>query len=140
MTAQMLLLLLCATFCHEVVSYRSFHAVGSWHNLKLCSEVDVRTAATIDGGPDKTNATWPGDRPPMTNLELLEQRMDATWGRGKYRMEVWDDDMNPVSDWRTAYAPSEEQIEAAAAGYDFKDSASWLKVAPSIVQTICFHV
>jgi len=138
----MLLLLLCATFCHEVVSYRSFRAVGSWHcNLKLSSEVDVRTAAaTIDGGPDKTNATWPGDRPPMTNLELLEQRMDATWGRGKYRTEVWDDDMNPVSDWWTAYAPSEEQIEAAAAGYDFKDSASWLKVSPSIVQTVCVYV
>lgn len=108
--------------------------------MKMCSEVDVRTAAIIDGGSDKANATWPGDRPPMTNLELLEQRMDATWGRGKYRTEVWDDDMNPVSDWWTAYAPSEEQIEAAAAGYDFKESASWLKVSPSIVQMTCFHV
>jgi len=135
MVTQMLLLLLCATFCHEVACYRSLYSASCWSNIKLRSEVEARTAAAgTDDGPDKETAIWPGDRPPMINLELLEQRMDATWGRGKYRTEVWVDDMNPVSDWWTSYAPSDEQIEAAAAGYDFKDSTSLLKVYPSIVQ------
>ena len=31
---------------------------------------------------------WKGDRPPLPNMEFLEQRMDATWGRGKFRDEV----------------------------------------------------
>eukprot|EP00600_Ochromonadales_sp_CCMP1393_P004728 CAMPEP_0174960084 /NCGR_PEP_ID=MMETSP0004_2-20121128/3520_1 /TAXON_ID=420556 /ORGANISM="Ochromonas sp., Strain CCMP1393" /LENGTH=149 /DNA_ID=CAMNT_0016208443 /DNA_START=204 /DNA_END=653 /DNA_ORIENTATION=- len=60
-------------------------------------------------------------------MEVLEQRMDATWGRAKFRTEVWEDDVNPLDEWWTAYAPSEEEIEAAAAGYDFKDPKGWFE-------------
>ena len=31
---------------------------------------------------------WKGDRPPLPNMEFLDQRMDAAWGRGKFRDEV----------------------------------------------------
>lgn len=71
---------------------------------------------------------WNGDRPPLPNMELLTQRMDASWGRGKYRTEVWNDNVNPMNDWWTAYAPSEEQIEACDQGYDFKNPQAWFEV------------
>jgi hypothetical protein len=58
----------------------------------------------------------------------MEQRMDATWGRGKYRTEVWEDDVNPVDFWWKAYEPSREEWEALAAGYDFNDGKKWLEV------------
>lgn len=54
--------------------------------------------------------------------------MDATWGRGKYRTEVWEDDVNPVDFWWEAYEPSVEEAQAAAAGYDFGDPKGWLEV------------
>jgi hypothetical protein len=71
---------------------------------------------------------WNGDRPPLPNMEILNQRMDASWGRGKFRTEVWDDNVNPMNDWWTAYAPSDEQIEACAQGYDFKNPQAWFEV------------
>ncbi len=51
--------------------------------------------------------------------------MDATWGRGKYRNEVWDGDVNPVNDWWEIYAPSDEEIEAADMGYNFADPKAY---------------
>jgi hypothetical protein len=54
--------------------------------------------------------------------------MDAAWGRGKYRTEVWEDDVNPVNDWWAVYAPSEEEIEAAEKGYDFSNPKDWFEV------------
>lgn len=72
---------------------------------------------------------WPGTRPPVPNVQFWDQRMDATWGRGKFRVEIWEDVVNPVNDWWSAYAPSEEEIEAASAGYDFKDPKGWLAVS-----------
>ena len=65
----------------------------------------------------------------MPNLLVGEQRMDATWGRGRFRREIWDDKLNPMNDWWAAYAPSEEEMEASAAGYDFKDPKAWLEVS-----------
>lgn len=70
---------------------------------------------------------WKGDRPPLPNMEFLDQRMDAAWGRGKFRDEVWNDNTNPLNNWWTAFAPSEEQIEAAAQGYDFKNPQSYFE-------------
>lgn len=54
--------------------------------------------------------------------------MDASWGRGKFREEVWNDKANPSNDWWEAYAPSEEEIEAAEAGYDFSNPKDWFEV------------
>lgn len=70
---------------------------------------------------------WKGDRPPLPNMEFLDQRMDAAWGRGKYRDEVWNDNVNPLNNWWTAYAPSEEQEEAAAQGYDFTNPQAYFE-------------
>lgn len=68
---------------------------------------------------------WDGKRPPVANMQWLDQRMDATWGRGKYRNEVWDGDVNPVNDWWEIYAPSDEEIEAADMGYNFADPKAY---------------
>jgi hypothetical protein len=59
--------------------------------------------------------------------------MDATWGRGKYRTEVWEDDVNPVDFWWKAYEPSQEELEAMDAGFDFNDGKKWLEVCSLFV-------
>eukprot|EP00607_Mallomonas_marina_P006503 CAMPEP_0182429178 /NCGR_PEP_ID=MMETSP1167-20130531/25573_1 /TAXON_ID=2988 /ORGANISM="Mallomonas Sp, Strain CCMP3275" /LENGTH=142 /DNA_ID=CAMNT_0024612547 /DNA_START=238 /DNA_END=666 /DNA_ORIENTATION=+ len=51
--------------------------------------------------------------------------MDAAWGRGKFRTEVWDDDANPSNFWWENFAPSKEEIEASQQGYDFADPKGW---------------
>jgi hypothetical protein len=71
---------------------------------------------------------WPGNRPPVPNLQLLEQRMDSTWGRGKYRAEIWDGNDNPLTNWWESYTPSEETMEAIALGFDFTNPKEWLEV------------
>lgn len=84
---------------------------------------------------------WPGNRPPIGNLLRVEQSMDATWGRGKYRAEVWEGEDNPVDDWWEAYTPSQEEQEAAAAGYDFRHPKDWFQVNVrfcSLLYPMCF--
>ena len=61
-------------------------------------------------------------------METIDQRMDATWGRAKFRTEVWEDDPNPKNYWWLAYTPSQEEIEAAGQGYDFKNPKEWFEV------------
>ena len=70
---------------------------------------------------------WDGSRPPCPRVPWLDQRMDATWGRGKFRTEVWEGDFNPVNNWWEMFHPSDEEIEAADAGYNFKDPAAYFK-------------
>jgi len=70
---------------------------------------------------------WPGDRPPMPTLARYTQRMDASWGRGKFRKEVWQGKDNPVNFWWLNYAPSKEEVEALAQGYDFADPKAWFE-------------
>eukprot|EP01036_Dinobryon_divergens_P031647 gene31647-41084_t len=72
-------------------------------------------------------AQWPGTRPPIPNMETIDQRMDATWGKAKFRTEVWEDDVNPMNEWWLAYAPSEEEVAAAEKGFDFKNPAKWFE-------------
>ena len=60
----------------------------------------------------KRPAMWPGNRPPLPNFRRLDQSMDAAWGRGKYRREIWEDDVNPITDWTVSFEPSEEEIDA----------------------------
>lgn len=80
---------------------------------------------------------WPGNRPPVPNVLLFEQRMDATWGRGKMRSEVWEDEPNPLNSWWEAYKPSEETVEAMNLGFDFEDPKGWLEVLVFIVTDVC---
>jgi hypothetical protein len=70
---------------------------------------------------------WPGNRPPLPNFSRKGQVMDATWGRGKFRTEVWNMDINPVNRWWQKYEPSFEEIDALEAGYDFENPEAWLK-------------
>lgn len=70
---------------------------------------------------------WPGNRPPLPNFARKDQVMDATWGRGKYRTEVWNMDINPINRWWQKYEPSFEEIDALEAGYDFDDAEGWHK-------------
>ena len=71
--------------------------------------------------------TWPGTRPPLPNLGRLGQRMDATWGRGRFRSEVWDDDVNPKTNWWEVYTQSDEETEAFHSGYDFSKPEEYFK-------------
>jgi hypothetical protein len=80
---------------------------------------------------------WPGNRPPLPNMYILDQKMDAAWGRGKFRTEVWEDDVNPLNNWWKAYAPSEEEVDAADKGYNFKDPKSYFEV---LVNCLFFHL
>eukprot|EP00596_Hydrurales_sp_CCMP1899_P010890 CAMPEP_0119041800 /NCGR_PEP_ID=MMETSP1177-20130426/13713_1 /TAXON_ID=2985 /ORGANISM="Ochromonas sp, Strain CCMP1899" /LENGTH=148 /DNA_ID=CAMNT_0007008127 /DNA_START=309 /DNA_END=755 /DNA_ORIENTATION=+ len=57
----------------------------------------------------------------------LEQGMDATWGRGKMRTEVWEGDVNPANDWWRAYEPSEEEVVAAGKGYNFSNPKKYFE-------------
>ena len=91
------------------------------------SKLNVLKATTPPINHDD-KPVWSGERPPLPKPEFMSQKMDASWGRGKYRSEVWDDDVNPVNFWWTAYAPSEEEVAAAAAGYDFKNPKEWFDV------------
>jgi hypothetical protein len=70
---------------------------------------------------------WDGTRPPCPKVEWLDQRMDATWGRGKFRTEVWEGETNPVNNWWEIFHPSDEEIEAANAGYNFADPEAYFK-------------
>ncbi len=45
-----------------------------------------------------------------------------------FRAEIWEDKVNPLNDWWEAYAPSQEELEAMNAGYDFRNPKSWFEV------------
>lgn len=77
----------------------------------------------------KRPAMWPGNRPPLPNFRRLDQSMDAAWGRGKYRREIWEDDVNPITDWTVSFEPSEEEIDAlfGPKPFWFNDVEGWCK-------------
>lgn len=66
-------------------------------------------------------------RPPLPVPNFLDQSMDAAWGRGKMRTEVWEDDVNPMDNWWEIYSPSEEEMDAVAGGFDFSNVEDWCK-------------
>ena len=70
---------------------------------------------------------WSGDRLPVPNPLFLDQRMDAAWGRGKYRTEIWNDNVNPLNDWYNAYTFSQDEIDAIQGGFNFQDPEGWCK-------------
>lgn len=49
---------------------------------------------------------------------------------------MWDDIVNPLNDWWEAYTPSEESVEAAALGFDFKDPQGWCEVR-KVIAHVC---
>ena len=75
------------------------------------------------------NMKWDGNskRPPLPVPNFLDQSMDAAWGRGKMRTEVWEDDVNPMDNWWEIYSPSEEEVDAAEDGFDFSNVENWCK-------------
>jgi alanine dehydrogenase len=40
-------------------------------------------------------------------------------GRGKYRTEIWNDDVNPVNQWWRTYEPSEEEVDLMVGNQTF---------------------
>lgn len=90
---------------------------------------DASLKITPDNGAVQKGKLWPGTRPPIINMRFLQLKMDATWGRGKYRDEIWDDNINPSNDWWISFAPSEEEIEAASLGYDFANPKEYFAVS-----------
>lgn len=112
--------LLVAFLIDSAISFKSFSAVKLLLNK-------VSTALYAEENKDSATS-WNGDRTPLPRMERLEQSMDATWGRGKFRTEVWAGDVNPMNDWWMAYAPSTEEVEAAAKGFNFRDPKAWFEV------------
>ena len=77
----------------------------------------------------KRPAVWPGNRPPLPNFRRMTQSMDAAWGRGKYRQEIWEDNVNPVVDWKVGFEPSAEEMDAlfGPEPFWFNDVEGWCK-------------
>ena len=73
------------------------------------------------------NMKWDGNakRPPLPVPNFLDQSMDAAWGRGKMRTEVWEDDVNPMDNWWEIYSPSQEEMDAVEDGFDFSNVENW---------------
>lgn len=73
---------------------------------------------------------WSGDKAPATNPLRLEQKADASYIRADRRNPDYmgTDMQNPLPQfkWWEAYLPSQEEIDAAAAGYDFSNPEKWL--------------
>mmetsp|Transcript_599 Transcript_599/g.811 ORF Transcript_599/g.811 Transcript_599/m.811 type:complete len:123 (-) Transcript_599:22-390(-) len=69
---------------------------------------------------------WDGKSEPKKNPLLENLNADASWSRENDRLEVWEDKPNPIFDWMKAYLPTDEEVEAAAAGYDFLNPEEWL--------------
>lgn len=113
--------LLVAFLIDGAISFKSFSAIKVLLNK-------VSTVLYAEDNKDSPSS-WKGDRTPLPRMERLEQSMDATWGRGKFRTEVWAGDVNPMNDWWMAYAPSPEEVEAAAKGFNFRDPKAWFEVS-----------
>ncbi|CAM9291024.1 unnamed protein product [Phaeothamnion confervicola] len=70
---------------------------------------------------------WDGKSAPKPNPKREDLRADASWSREDDRVDVFEDKPNPTFNWWEAYFPSEEEMEAAAAGYDFSNPEAWLE-------------
>ena len=97
----------------------------------------VASRMTMEG---ETDGAWDGKRTPVPAMERLEQAMDASWGRGKFRTEVWAGDVNPCNDWWLAYAPSDEEVDAASKGFDFRNPKAWFEVCTIFLFTLTVKI
>lgn len=85
------------------------------------AETDEEWRAAPAFGPDSErrravhpSKVWNGTRPPLPNFQRMQDpsKMDATYGRGKFRSEVWDLVINPKNQWWKSYEPSLEESAA----------------------------
>ena len=108
-------------------------------------DLDVQCAKTVDewldapmfATPDKRRhpispeQAWDGTRPPIPNLRRFEDesKMEATYGRGKFREEVWNSVINPKNEWWRQYEPSIEEAAAMMQGYyNYEKREDWFEV------------
>lgn len=120
------LFLLLALFCMQTAAFRRSALRSS---LRMTStDVNVQQTTTTATSAIQKGKKWPGTRPPIVNLRFRQLKMDASWGRGKFREEIWEDEINPANDWWNNFAPSEEEIEAATLGYDFQNPKAYFEV------------
>ena len=110
-----------------MAAMRWFLAVILLLQTQVIEAFVFQTAAVVRRATTSLQMKWDPTRPPMTNMKRLEQRMDATWGRGKFRTEVWEGNVNPMNFWWEAYYFSDEEREALLAGYDMSDPAEWFR-------------
>lgn len=96
--------------------------------LRATTETNNNQAQSAETNEPVTPKVWPRNRPPTPNVKLLTDKMDATWGRGKFRAEVWSGEDNPEDDWTDKYSPSEEELEAMLYGFDFTNARQQLEV------------
>jgi hypothetical protein len=115
-------------FSSKIVSYRAKSQLHcNAEEIEDDNNPEVKLAKAI--AEKKINRDiWDGTRAPVTKMERLEQSMDASWGRGKFRTEVWAGDVNPSNDWWIAYQPSVEEVEASLQGYSFKNPKEFFEV------------
>jgi hypothetical protein len=103
-----------------------FAFIPTAKQLSLQNSVTRRFAAEKESDKPKE---WDKKKIPLPRKEFFTQKMDATWGRGKFREEVWEDRGNPENFWWEAYMPSQQEIEAFNAGFDFEDPKKWFEVS-----------
>ena len=70
---------------------------------------------------------WDRKSEPAKNPLLQKLVADASWDRENDRVDVWEDQPNPTFNWIEAYLPTDEEREAAAAGYDFANPEAWFE-------------
>jgi hypothetical protein len=122
------LVLVAVLACSD--AFRAFPSVSRTHTHMKHINLNMETPTPRVEQVENLNK-WPGTRPPVLNMLLLEQRMDASWGARKYRteitIEITPDDVNPMDDWWAKYAPSDEEKEAIMKGYDFKNPKKYFE-------------
>mmetsp|Transcript_18350 Transcript_18350/g.27693 ORF Transcript_18350/g.27693 Transcript_18350/m.27693 type:complete len:128 (+) Transcript_18350:108-491(+) len=91
------------------------------------NQINVQSQCKKPSARSNMVMKWPGDRPPKTNPKRKELLMDASWARADERVDVFEDKPNPTYPWWETYFPTEEEIEAAAQGYDFENPVEWLE-------------
>lgn len=124
MISLLLVLALCLIQFNGMNAFQmnSFNRFAFANTLKMTSTSHSEKPAIVKG------KTWPGTRPPVSNPMLEDLKMDASWGRGKFRDEIWEDQLSPLNEWWRAYEPSDEEYEAIALGYDFTNAKQWFEV------------
>lgn len=128
-----LLLIVCLIQSNQIEAFQgsSFNRFAFGKFLKMSSHADK--PEIIRG------KKWPGNRPPINNPMLDELKMDASWGRGKFRDEIWEDNLCPKNEWWRAYEPTDEEYEAMALGYDFSNPRKWHEVRTTLYSQFTFN-
>ena len=121
-----LLKVLSILYFAQILLIEGYRIFPSLHRISSRTTIGM---SSTEGQPEVVRGKkWPGDRPPCSNPRQEGLRMDATWGRGKLRDEIWEDKLSPNGEWWRAYSPTDEEIEAMELGYDFAEPRKWHEV------------